>query len=139
MWELPLPEPVLREALPSPEVLAERLALITMIVNLSVTTDEEKYTDVLESVQRWEYADLKAFQEKQKAAASAEQPTHRNKGVPDARCFVWEIWVQPKTKHSINIHFSLSFCDLGLFETSIFSAFRQTLFYHQQLPFHCRK
>ena len=57
MWELPLPEPVLREALPSPEVLAERLALIKMIVNLSVTSDEEKYTDVLESVQRWEYAD----------------------------------------------------------------------------------
>ena len=61
MWELPLPEPVLREALPSPEVLAERLALIKMIVNLSVTTDEEKYTDVLESVQRWEYADLGGF------------------------------------------------------------------------------
>ena len=83
MWELPLPEPVLREALPSPEVLAERLALIKMIVNLSVTSDEEKYTDVLESVQRWEYADLKAFQEKQKAAASAEQPTHRNRS---SRC-----------------------------------------------------
>ena len=88
MWELPLPEPVLREALPSPEVLAERLALIKMIVNLSVTTDEEKYTDVLESVQRWEYADLQAFQDKQKAAARAEQPSHRNKGVPGARCFV---------------------------------------------------
>ena len=83
-WELPLPEPVLREALPSPEVLAERLALIKMIVNLSVTSDEEKYTDVLESVQRWEYADLLAYQEKQKDTPGAEPQSHRNKAVRDA-------------------------------------------------------
>ena len=84
MSALRIPEPVLREVLPSPEVLTQRLALLKMIVTLSFTSEEDKYTDVLESIQRWEYADLKAFQEKQKAAASAEQPTHHNKGVPDA-------------------------------------------------------
>ena len=58
-----LPEPDLRMQVPPPsaDVCAQRVELLKMILNLSSITDQEKYNDVIASVQNWHDLDIHAF------------------------------------------------------------------------------
>ena len=65
---------------PAVDVCTQRLQLLRMILNLSSTTDQDKYNDVLESVQHWHDLDMHAFVQMDADRTEGEPQPHRNKG-----------------------------------------------------------
>ena len=77
-----LPEPDLRMQAPPPaaDVCTQRVELLRMILNLSSTTDQDKYNDVIASVQNWHDLDMHAFVQMNSVRTEGETHPHRNKG-----------------------------------------------------------
>ena len=49
---------------PAADVCTQRVDLLRMMLNFAYTTDQDKYNDVLESVQNWHDLDMRAFVQK---------------------------------------------------------------------------
>ena len=65
---------------PAADVCPQRVQLLRVVLNLSSTTDQDKYNDVLESVQNWNDVDMRAFVHMPSVRTEGETHPHRNKG-----------------------------------------------------------
>ena len=91
-----VPEPDLRMQAPPPaaDVCTQRVELLRMILNLSSTTDQDKYNDVIASVQNWHGLDMHAFMQILADRTHGEPKSHRNKGARLRKTKKWKYEVQ---------------------------------------------
>ena len=69
---------------PAADVYTQRVQLLRLILNLSSTTDQEKYNDVLASVDNWHDLDMHAVEQLNADRTHGEPQSLRNKGARGA-------------------------------------------------------
>ena len=82
--ELPEHDLRIQVPLPSADVCTQRIELSQMILSLSSITDQEKYSDVIASVQKWHDLDIMSFVTILAERTHGEPMSDENKAVQDA-------------------------------------------------------
>ena len=82
--ELPEHDLRIQVPLPSADVCTQRIELLKMILSLSSITDQEKYNDVIASVQNYHDSYIHAFVNILAERTHGEPRSHENKAVQDA-------------------------------------------------------